>query len=152
MYFLVFILWVVLSGSVTPEVIAVGAVITLLLYLFRHKVLGHDDHFQLSEAGKLKSSLRYLGFLLVEILKASLVVMKLIYTRGKDTKPVLVYFQSGLKTDEARVALANSITLTAGTITVLEEDGRFCVHSLDRSLAAGIENSEFERRLKTMEH
>ncbi len=61
MYFLVFILWVVLSGSVTPEVIAVGAVITLLLYLFRHKVLGHDDHFQLSEAGKLKSSLRYLA-------------------------------------------------------------------------------------------
>lgn len=151
MYLLIFILWVLLSGYVNPEVCIVGFVITLLLYLFRHKILGHDDNFRLRDFKKLAESIRYLGFLLVEILKASFVVMKLIYTRGMDTKPVLVYFQSGLETDEARVAMANSITLTAGTITVLEEDGRFCVHSLDRSLAAGIESSEFERRLKAME-
>ena len=50
-----------------------------------------------------------------------------------------------------RAVLANSITLTAGTITVETVDGRFCVHALDRSLAEGIEDCEFQRRLEKLE-
>ena len=47
--------------------------------------------------------------------------------------------------------LADSITLTAGTITVTAADGRMCVHALDASLAEGIENSQFQQRLEKME-
>ena len=51
----------------------------------------------------------------------------------------------------AKVILANSITLTPGTITVSEEKGVFCVHALDKSLADGIESCSFVEILKKME-
>ena len=56
-----------------------------------------------------------------------------------------------LKEEGYEVILANSITLTPGTITVSLEDNRFCVHCLDRELAEGMENSVFVELLKKME-
>ena len=47
--------------------------------------------------------------------------------------------------------LANSITLTPGTITVSVEDDRFCVHCLDKELAEGMEDSVFVKLLEEME-
>ena len=47
--------------------------------------------------------------------------------------------------------LANSITLTPGTITVSVEGNRFCVHCLDWELADGVEDSVFVELLKEME-
>ena len=47
--------------------------------------------------------------------------------------------------------LANSITLTPGTITVSVEGDRFCVHYLDKELADGVEDSVFVELLKEME-
>lgn len=51
----------------------------------------------------------------------------------------------------AKVILANSITLTPGTITVSVEGDVFCVHCLDKELAEGIENSVFVQLLERME-
>ena len=60
-------------------------------------------------------------------------------------------FRTKLKTDTARVALANSITLTPGTITCTLEDDKFCVHALDTTLGEGVENTDFEKRLLELE-
>ena len=60
-------------------------------------------------------------------------------------------FRSQLKTNAARVALANSITLTPGTITVSLEGDELLVHALNREIAAGLEGSIFERLLARME-
>ena len=62
-----------------------------------------------------------------------------------------MYFDTDFKTGLARVLLANSITLTPGTITVSVEDDRFCVHCLDKELAEGMETSIFVKLLKEME-
>ena len=51
----------------------------------------------------------------------------------------------------AKVVLANSITLTPGTITVSVENDSFCVHCLDRELAEGMEDSVFVELLLEME-
>ena len=66
-------------------------------------------------------------------------------------EPKLVWFHTPLKTDRRRAMLADSITLTAGTITVRAEDGRMLVHTLDTPLAEGIEDSSFQQRLERME-
>jgi len=47
--------------------------------------------------------------------------------------------------------LANSITLTPGTITVSLDDDEYTIHCLDASLAEGLENSEFEKALMKLE-
>lgn len=151
MLILFFALWLILSGKITVGVCVSGAAAAAVLYWFGRKVLGYDLHTELVSLKKLWLSVRYLGYLLAEMLKAGFVVMKLIYTKGRNMEPELIYFENGLKSDGMRAILANSITLTAGTITVQLEGKRLCVHTLDKSLAVGLEDSEFQRRLRKLE-
>ena len=65
--------------------------------------------------------------------------------------PVIVRFQTDLKSDAAKVALANSITLTPGTITIGLEGDELIVHALDAELIEGIDESVFVRLLRKME-
>lgn len=148
---LFFLLWILLSGKTTVGVCVSGAAVSAVLTFFCCKVMGYRMRGEFRILRKLGSILGYLGYLLKEILKAGFVVMKLVYTRGRDTEPLLVHFHTKLESESARATLANSITLTAGTITVYAEGNHFCVHALDRSLAEGIEDSEFERRLAKLE-
>ncbi len=46
---------------------------------------------------------------------------------------------------------ANSITLTPGTITVDAEHDSFLVHALTRDGAAGVVDSEMDRRVSRMD-
>ncbi len=86
-----------------------------------------------------------------EIVKASVCVLRLILTPGLEPEPALIYFDTGLKSGTAKMILANSITLTPGTITVSVEGEQFCVHCLDLELAEGLENSVFVKLLEEME-
>ena len=56
-----------------------------------------------------------------------------------------------LRTNAARVLLANSITLTPGTITVSQEGDEYVVHCLDKSFAEGLDNSIFVTLLQKLE-
>ena len=56
-----------------------------------------------------------------------------------------------LKSETAKVMLANSITLTPGTITVSLEDDTLLVHCLDKTLSEGMEDSEFVKMLEKLE-
>ncbi|MDO4787465.1 MAG: Na+/H+ antiporter subunit E, partial [Fretibacterium sp.] len=60
-------------------------------------------------------------------------------------------FRTDLGTDGARVALANSITLTPGTLTVSLEGDELLVHALDREMAHGLVESDAVRLLHLME-
>ncbi len=66
-------------------------------------------------------------------------------------EPVIVHLHTNLKTETARVILANSITLTPGTITVSLTDQDLLVHCLDKSLSDGMEDSVFVRLLEKLE-
>ena len=66
-------------------------------------------------------------------------------------EPVIVHVHTDLKSETARVILANSITLTPGTITVSLTGDQLLVHCLDRSLSEGMEDSVFVRLLQKME-
>ena len=81
MIVLFFLLWLLLSGEVTLRVCVWGAVVSALLYCFCTKVLGYGWRYERRAVKKLGPGLRYLGYLIVEMLKAGLVVMKLVYTR-----------------------------------------------------------------------
>lgn len=148
---LLFVLWILISGEITVRVCLLGAVVAAALSLFAYKVLGYSAAFDRRAVRNLGKTLGYLWYLLREILKAGFVVMKLIYTKGRHMEPRLIWFDTELGSDPARAALGDAITLTAGTITVSQEGGRMCVHTLDRPLADGLEHSEFEKRLTELE-
>lgn len=147
-FVLFFLLWLLLTGELSVHACLWGAVVSAAMTWFCWKYL--DYHAALPRPGRLWGWARYLACLLAEMLKAGFVVMRLVYTRGRNMRPLLVWFDTPLSEDRARVVLANSITLTAGTITVTAADGRFCVHALDDSLAEDIEDSAFQRRLENM--
>ena len=60
-------------------------------------------------------------------------------------------FKTDLKSAPARIMLANSITLTPGTITVSLTGDEYVVHCLDKSLAEGINSSIFVTLLRRLE-
>ena len=64
---------------------------------------------------------------------------------------MLVRFRTTLRTRVARVLLANSITLTPGTITVTLEGDELTVHCLDKTLAEGLSDGIFVRELEKLE-
>ena len=89
--------------------------------------------------------------LFCEIVKANVAIIPRIMTVEEEMEPVIVKFRTNLKTDFTRMLLANSITLTPGTITVSLDDDEYTIHCLDASLAEGLENSEFEKALMKLE-
>ena len=95
--------------------------------------------------------IRYVAVLVKEIILANLTVCRMILTRKEIMEPVLVRVYTDLKTETARVILANSITLTPGTITVSLTGNELLVHCLDKSLSQGMEDSVFVQLLKKME-
>lgn len=151
MVVLLFFIWILLSGEVNVSTCVSGVLVSGLLYLAARKTLGYGPGMDLKIAGKLWKGLRYLGYLLWEMLRAGFVVMRLIYTRDRKMEPRLIWFHTGLITPAGRAALANAITLTAGTIVVSQEGDLLCIHALDRPLAEGMEHSEVEKHLKELE-
>ena len=69
----------------------------------------------------------------------------------KEPEPQLVQFDVDLKKNRHLVALANSITLTPGTITVDLHDNHFTVHALDASMVDGLDDGVFVQQLMDME-
>ena len=96
--------------------------------------------------------LKYCGVLLREIIKANFAVIHLISSSKMEPEPVLFHFHKPLSNDAHKVLLANSITLTPGTITVdMSGDGDYLVHALDKELAEGIDDSVFVHMLDEVE-
>jgi multicomponent Na+:H+ antiporter subunit E len=61
--------------------------------------------------------------------------------------PRVVTFKTMLKSDVARTALANSITLTPGTVTIDIVDDVFYVHAIAKEPADDLLEGAMERRI-----
>ena len=151
MYILFFLLWVLFNGQVTLEIVLFGIVIAGAVYAFCCKFLDYSpgkDWMILKKSGYI---LAYLGVLIWEIIKANAATLKLVASPHIRVQPVIVRFRADLRTRTARVLLANSITLTPGTITVALEDNEYTVHCLDRRFGEGLADSSFVRLLHKIE-
>ncbi len=151
MYILFFIMWILFNGQITLEIVLFGLVIAAVIYWFICKYMDYSVQKDILIAKQLLRIVEYLAVLLKEVLKANLVLLGIILNLYQKPEPVLVTFRASLKTDTARAVLANSITLTPGTITVNLEEDQFTVHCLDKSMAQGLDDSVFVRLLTKME-
>lgn len=144
-----FALWVVLNGRLTWEMAAFGAVISAAVYLFSCAFLGYSPKKDWAMLRRLPSVLAYAGLVLVEIVKANMALNRIVLGR-REVKPKLVTFRTPLK-GAAKAVLADSITLTPGTISVHVEGEELTVHCLDESFMEGVEDTSFQRALLRME-
>lgn len=101
---------------------------------------------------KIGSIIGYLFTLLIEVIKSNIYMIRLILSSDiGEIKPQIIYFQSPVRTQHAQVGVANSITLTPGTITIKLDEDEFGVHAIDAPLGDGIENSVFVNKMKKIE-
>ena len=151
MFLLFFFVWIVFNGKITAEIVWLGLVVAAFVFWFICKFMDYSIQKEKLFYKKIGSFSAYIYLLIKEIISANMTVFHMILTQREQMEPVLVTFRTNLKTEVARVILANSITLTPGTITVSIEEDELTVHCLDKSLAEGIEDSIFEQRLKELE-
>lgn len=151
MFLLYFLLWIIFNGNLTLEICMLGLVISGLMLAFTCKYMEYSLKREVGVYRKVFLFCRYVFVLIKEIVKANFGVIHLILTQKEEAEPLVVTFQSDLKTGPGRAFLANAITLTPGTITISLEDSKYVVHCLDESMAEGIKDSVFIDYIRKLE-
>ena len=148
---LFFAFWIILNGRLTVEIVVLGLIFAALVYAFVWKFMGLTWEREKSFWKHFLWGVQYIAILLKEIAVANLVVLKIVLSPKKKVHPVIVSFDAPLKNHILQAILADSITLTPGTITVRLYEEKFEVHCLDESMAEGINDSIFVKMLKKWE-
>jgi len=139
--------WVILSGKFDLFHLTLGVISSTLVTFLSTDLFMPDKKTK----GRLAVSFRFIAYipwLLYQIVLSTIHVAYLALHPKmlKYIDPTIVTFKTKLKSNVAQVALANSITLTPGTITIRIENGIFYVHAISRKAAAGLPG-EMEDRL-----
>ena len=151
MLLLFFLVWVIFNGRLTMEIALFGIAVAGAVFAFVCRFMEYSLKKELRFYRLMPAFAQYLYYLIKEIVFSNITVSRMILTRKEEMEPVIVHVRTSLKSEIARVILANSITLTPGTITVSLTDDKLLVHCLDKSLSEGMEDSVFVRLLQKME-
>lgn len=151
MLLILFALWIAFNGKFTVEIAVIGVLVSLVIYGFICKFMDYSPKKDMKVFKNLFRGIAYAAILVWEIVKANINVMNLILSGKYEVEPAIVRFKTKLKSDVSRVALANSITLTPGTITVTLEKDEYVVHCLDKDFAEGMDDSVFVHLLEKIE-
>ncbi len=127
LFIFLFAIWLLLTLNVSTPNIAAGVVASAVVTVFFTKYSLKTEK-KLIQVQRYFWALLYLFIFLWECIKANIDVMYRVIHPKLPVKPGIVKVKSVLKTDIAKVFLANSITMTPGTITVDIIDDSFFVH------------------------
>ena len=133
-YFIVaLIIWIIaawpfVDGKLDVQVMLAGVVASFIVAILFHEMLPKEHHVFVSPV-RIFWAIVYVPVFFYYVIKANLdVVYRALHPR-MPIRPGIVKIKTALKTDSAITALANSITLTPGTLTVdLTDDGHLFVH------------------------
>ncbi len=145
-----FSFWILLSGEFTFILITSGIVSSLIVAYLSHDIfIGKPD--LKTETGRIFKFIRYLPWLLWEIVLANFEIAYLVLSPKLKVDPQIVRFKPDIKTDLGIVTLAHSITLTPGTVTVEANKEEFVIHAIWQKSAEGIINGKMQRKVKWIE-
>lgn len=148
-YLVLFLFWLLLTGNIHVQELAIGAVVALAA------TLAAGPHLRIFSGLRLEAAapyhlLRYFVYFWVALIKANLDVARRVLSPSLPIRPALIEVQTELKSSLGRLMLANSITLTPGTLSVDFHGDHILVHWIDcppgtdldaatRKIAAGFE-------------
>ncbi|MBO4360872.1 MAG: Na+/H+ antiporter subunit E [Eubacteriaceae bacterium] len=146
-----YVFWIILCGRIDAEILLTGLAVTALAMAASRLFFGYTLRKDISVIGRIPLFSVYVFILFFQIVKANISVMRLILDKNKHTEPCMVTFRADLRTRLGRYLLANSITLTPGTITVGVEGDVYTVHCLDRSLLDTSRDAVLQKWIRRME-
>jgi len=144
------VFWLLNSEHSTDYMLSLGVIsIAFVVYIaHRMDVVDHESqpvHLTL----KIPA---YYTWLIKEIIRSNLVVVKHIWLGNKSISPVFATITASQKTEIGKVIYANSITLTPGTVSVNLEGDRIMVHALLQESIKDLESGEMDRRVVQLEN
>ena len=152
LFFLLFLIWIVLNGRLDLEVVLTGAAVSAALTWLARTVLKLPAWGGPRIMQRLPRVFLYLFYLFGQIVVSNLQVMeRILFPKKRKGNGRLVWFRTDLKEEGTRLTLANSITLTPGTVTVSLRGNHLCVHALDEDFAQGVKENGFAPRLARWE-
>ena len=103
-----------------------GAILSLIAAIVVRLTFSRTDFKMLNPKRWFQAIIYIIGPFFYNMVLANIDVAKRVIT--KDISPGIVRIEPGLKSDRAKTLLANSITLTPGTLTVDIIDDKFYIH------------------------
>lgn len=124
----VFLTWPFVEGGIDIQVVIAGLIASLIVAILFHEILP-QEHIVFISPIRIFWAVVYIPVFFYYVIKANLdVVYRALHPR-MPINPGIVKIKTNLKTQSGITALANSITLTPGTLTVdLTNDGFLYVH------------------------
>ena len=146
-----FVVWLLWSGHFDkPFIIALGA-ISCVLCVWISSRMGIVDEEGAPVQLNIRPFTHYSPYLIKEIIKSNIVVMKIICSREMPLQRNMIEVKANQNSELGRVILANSITLTPGTVSVNMDDDKILVHALSFEDAEEDMSGEMDRRVCQLE-
>lgn len=142
---LLFGIWLLLSGFLTPLFIALGLGSAILSGLLARRMDAMSDdvyRYYFSWQG-----LCYYTWLIREVITSSLRVTRLIWHPDLPISPTLGWVPYSQENREGVALYSNSITLTPGTVSIIIEDNQMQVHALEEDGLKDLQKGEMDRRV-----
>jgi multicomponent Na+:H+ antiporter subunit E len=148
------LIWVIANGTLAVDTLITGVVVCAAIALAFASFARVYSVIRWSPK-VIIYYLMYFAVFLVELTKANLNVMRLVFSPRIDIEPGIVEIKTSLKSPIGRLALANSITLTPGTLVVDIKDDSLFIHWINVSATDPVAATEeisarFERYLKVI--
>lgn len=120
-------MWILVAGAGYPELI-LGVAVSLALAFFIARICGIRMSWKTPLSALLFIAL-YVPVFLLELVKANIDVLFRVLNPKLPINPGFVRIETGISDNFSKLILANSITLTPGTISVdADDDGGIYVH------------------------
>jgi multicomponent Na+:H+ antiporter subunit E len=149
-----FVLWLALVEQLNWQELICGVLVCLIISFFGIHIYSKLGLPRLTPKG-IVFSLVYIIVLLWEIIKANFDVAYRVIHPKMPIKPGIVVIETHLKSDIAKMILANSITLTPGTFTLDVIGDKLLIHWInvkteDTDEATSMIGYRFEKYLKAI--
>lgn len=136
-------LWWLLSGQTKPLLLGFGAASVALVVWFAHRMeLVDRESHPVHLSGPLA---RFWTVLIREITVSNIDVVRAILSPRLPIQPHFLRVRTRQPTDLGKVILANSITLTPGTVTVDVQGDELLVHALTEASGRAVEEGQLDR-------
>ncbi|QEG24221.1 Na+/H+ antiporter subunit E [Mariniblastus fucicola] len=142
--------WYLWSGHNEPHLLIIGGLSVLLCLWIARRMGIVDEEGAPAELG-IRPFTSYMPWLAKEIVVSNIEVTKTILSSDMKLKRNMIEVGANQKTALGRVILANSITLTPGTVSVQMENDRILVHALSFEGAEEDLSGEMDRRVCRLE-
>lgn len=129
-WFFLMLLWIMFTTTFASHEFIIGLLTSGLISLLSVRLFTCCNISILSPV-KIFWMIWYLGVFLVALVKANLDVARRVISPKLPINPGIVKFKTKLKTNYSKMVLANSITLTPGTLSIDIVDDTFYVHWID---------------------